>query len=74
MLEQIHKIKILFHLAGKPGYLLVLYFVVQIVFARTKTDMAAIDMSALIFAAYALISGIYSWRILNVDYGKSWRT
>ena len=43
-----------FKLAGNSGYILLGYFVVQIVFARQKADMSAVDGSAMIFALYAL--------------------
>ena len=50
-------------LAGKPGYILLGYYIVQIVFARQKSDMSSIDGAAVIFAAYALFSGLYACRI-----------
>lgn len=46
-------------LAGLPGLLLLGYYVVQIVFARQKSDITAVDGSAMIFAAYAMGSGLY---------------
>ena len=54
-------------MAGVPGWLLMGYNVVQIVFARQKSDYAAVDGSALVFAAYALGSGIYCLRNLRKD-------
>lgn len=54
-------------LGGKPGYILLGYYIVQIVFARGKTDMAAVDGAAVIFAVYALFSGLYAWRNLHKD-------
>lgn len=56
-----------FKLAGIPGYILLGYFVVQIVFARQKPDMAAVDGSAMIFAAYALFCLYYSWKDFHKD-------
>lgn len=56
-----------FKLAGKAGYILLGYFVVQIVFARQKADMAAVDGSAMIFAAYALFCLYYGWKDLHKD-------
>lgn len=52
-------------MAGTPGLLLIGYYVVQIVFARQKADMSAVDGSAMIFAAYALASGAYSFQLLR---------
>lgn len=52
-------------LAGKPGYILLGYYIVQIVFARQKSDMSSIDGAAVIFAAYALFSGLYAWKDLH---------
>lgn len=52
-------------LAGTPGLLLMGYYVVQIAFARKKSDMAAVDSSAMVFAAYAILSGGYSFFLLR---------
>lgn len=56
-----------FKLGGKPGYILLGYFVVQIVFARRKADMAAVDGSAMIFALYALFCLYYGWKDFHKD-------
>lgn len=60
-----YKIKEVYRLGGIPGYLLLGYYVIQFVFARTKEDMSAVDISAVIFAAYALGTGLYSFRKLS---------
>lgn len=57
-------IKETFKLAGTPGLLLIGYYIIQFAFARTKTDMAAVDASAAVFALYALGCGLYSFRLL----------
>lgn len=54
-------------LGGVPGWILLGYYVVQIAFARTKSDMAAVDGTAVIYAAYALGAGIYCYRDLTKD-------
>lgn len=59
-----YKIKKVYKLGGLPGYLLLGYYIIQFVFARAKTDMAAIDVSAAVFALYAFGSGLYSFRLL----------
>lgn len=56
-----------FKLAGNSGYILLGYFVVQIVFARQKADMSAVDGSAMIFALYALFCLFYGWRDFHKD-------
>lgn len=56
-----------FKLGGTPGYILLGYFVVQIVFARQKADMAAVDGSAMIFAVYALFCLYYGWKDFHKD-------
>lgn len=58
-------------LGGVPGYLLIGYYVVQVVFARGKADMAAIDGAAIIFASYAALCGLYSWHDFQKNrYGR----
>lgn len=54
-------------IGGVPGWLLLGYYVVQIIFARTKADMAAVDGTAIIYAIYALGAGIYCYRDLTKD-------
>lgn len=54
-------------LGGVPGQILLGYYVVQIIFARTKSDIAAVDGTAIIYAAYALGAGIYCYRDLTKD-------
>ena len=54
-------------LGGVPGWILLGYYVVQIAFARTKSDMAAVDGTAVIYAAYALGAGIYCYHDLTKD-------
>lgn len=54
-------------LGGIPGWMLLGYYVVQIAFARTKSDMAAVDGTAVIYAAYAIGAGIYCYRDLTKD-------
>ena len=54
-------------LGGVPGWMLLGYYVVQIAFARTKSDMAAVDGTAVIYAVYALGAGIYCYRDLTKD-------
>lgn len=54
-------------LGGIPGWLLLGYYVVQIVFARTKSDIAAVDGTAVIYATYALGAGIYCFHDLTKD-------
>lgn len=54
-------------MAGTPGYILLGYFVVQIIFARQKTDMGSVDGSAMIFALYALFCLYYGWKDLHKD-------
>lgn len=65
-----YKIKKVFKLGGLPGYLLFGYYVIQFLFARSKSDMAAVDLSAMIFAAYALGTGLYSFINLSKGLNK----
>jgi len=65
-----YKIKEAFKLGGLPGYLLLGYYVIQFAFARSKSDMAAVDTSAMIFAAYALGAGLYSFKQLSKGANK----
>ena len=65
-----YNLKRTFKLGGRSGYILLGYYIVQIVFARGKTDMAAVDGVAVIFAAYALFSGLYAWRNLHKDFAS----
>lgn len=48
-------IKRILKLGSTPGYLLIGYYIVQSFFARQKNDATAIDLSAIIFAAYSMI-------------------
>lgn len=57
-------IKETFKLAGKPGFLLIGYYIIQFAFARQRSDMGAVDASAAVFALYALGCGLYSIRLL----------
>lgn len=54
-------------LGGKSGWLLLGYYVLQIVFARNKSDITSVDTSAIIFAVYALGTGAYSIKDLRKD-------
>lgn len=65
-----YKIKKIFKLGGLPGYLLLGYYAIQFLFARSKSDMAAVDLSAMIFAAYALGTGLYSFMKLSKGISK----
>lgn len=57
-------IKKTFKLAGKPGFLLIGYYIIQFAFARQRSDMGAVDASAAVFALYALGCGLYSFCLL----------
>ena len=60
-------------LAGVPGYLLLGYYIIQIVFARQKTDASAVDGSAVVFASYAMGCGVYCLRDFQTDnFGKKY--
>lgn len=67
MIQEKYNLIKTFKLGGRPGYILLGYFVVQIVFARQKTDMAAVDSSAMIFALYALFCLYYGWKDFHKD-------
>ena len=54
-------------LGGVPGWMLLGYYVIKIAFARTKSDMAAVDGTAIIYAAYALGAGMYCFHNLTKD-------
>ena len=43
-------IKETFKLAGKPGFLLIGYYIIQVAFARQRSDMGAVDASAAFLA------------------------
>ena len=47
---------------GTPGFLLVGYWFIQLLFARSRADMGAIDSSAAVFAGYALLCGYFAYR------------
>lgn len=53
--------------ADKSGFLLLGYFIVKIVFSRGKTDISAVDGSAVVFAFYAMLCGFYAWNDLHRD-------
>lgn len=50
----ISDLKKIFMLAGMPGLALLGYDLVQIIFARGKTDPGAVDGTALVFAGYSI--------------------
>lgn len=54
-------------MVGTPGWLLLGYYIVQIVFARNKSDVTAVDGSAMVFASYALGAGFYCFNDLRKD-------
>lgn len=58
------RLKNTFKLADVPGCLLIGYYIIQYAFARSRSDMAAVDSSAIVFALYALGCGLYSFRLL----------
>lgn len=47
---------------GTPGFLLVGYWFIQLLFARSKADMGAVDSSAAVFAGYALLCGYFAYK------------
>lgn len=57
-------------IGGTPCLLLLGYFIVQFVFSRQREDAAAIDSTALVYAAYAFIAGSYSIWDLYKHKGK----
>lgn len=59
------KYKDFFLLAGKPGFILLGYDVVQIIFARGKIDPGAVDGTAVIFAVYSLFCLFYAYKEYN---------
>lgn len=54
-------------LGGRPAKLLLGYFLVQIIFSRHKSDAAAIDSTALIYAIYMAFCMFYSAKNLYYD-------
>lgn len=64
MKREKYSIKSTFQFAGVSGILLIGYYIIHFAFARQRSDMAAIDVSAVVFAVYALGTGLYSFRLL----------
>lgn len=63
------RIKILdiIKLGGIPGYILIGYYAVMLAISRTRNEMTAIDISAIISAFYSLGAGLYSFLYLVKD-------
>ena len=59
------KLKETLKLGGIPGFLLIGYYIIQIVFARGKTDATSVDATAVLFAGYATICGLYCYKNLH---------
>ena len=67
MISLYKELKRVLELAEMPGWLLLGYYLVQLLFARQKADSTSIDGSAIIFAGYALGAGLLSLRDLKRD-------
>lgn len=61
-------IKKILRLGSIPGYLLIGYYIVQTVFARGKIDAAAIDTTAILFAAYSMLCLFYGVNYIYKHY------
>lgn len=68
MLSTLSYIKRVLKLGSTPGYLLIGYYAIQSIFARGKLDAAAIDPTAVLFAAYSMLCLFYGVNYIYKHY------
>lgn len=59
----------LLKLAGAPGFILIGYDIIRVALARQKADFASVDSTAIVFALYAMVGGVYCYNYVKKHNG-----